>query len=371
MAGRFPRLRRGAKAHNISRRLAPALLVVVVVGASFLVIATTLNTSPAQPARPIVIASGSWEPYVGQDLADEGPVARVVVEALRSEGYSPTVSFSSWPLALDRTQRGEVFGTFPFVESEDRREQYYLSDPILPPFDYVLFYSKRQRSSPPEVETAADLQNLQVGLIDGYDVWPELDEAVDEFVPFDSRLDAFEALEKGDIDLLPESLLSGQALIAGPDLRSGSADFGWLRGEGEDDRLVRAKESLHFMMPRTPEARELMPRFNSALDAIKQTDLFTQAVDELNQGDGGQEVELVPADDTGVIELTDEDDGSTVLAPQGTEAKVLKWPDSFTEGGADAPESPSAVRVKILNGPSAGRVVDVGARSIRLSTPSQ
>lgn len=356
-----------AWAPTVPRRLVPVLVGVIVVGTVAMVVGSILSASPARPARPVTVASGPWAPFVGPDLADDGPVARIVTEALRTEGYSPTVSFSSWPLALDRTQRSEVLGSFPFIGSRDRHERYYLSDPILE-FEYVLFYSTRQWPSPPEVETADDLRGLRVGRAAGYDVWPELDDAVDEFVTFESSIDAFRALADGDIDLLPEGLLPGQAIIEGPDLRSGSADFGVL--EAGDDPLLASDETLHLMMPRTPEARRLMPRFNAALAAIKETDLFAQAVADLTPTPEGQTVELVPVDDRGLIELTDPTDDSTFLAPQGTEAVVLAWPDAFTEGDADGARRTPAVRVKVLNGPSAGRVVDVDARSIRLSTSS-
>lgn len=346
------------------RRLVPVVVAVVVVALLVVVVGGTLRSSPSHPPRPVAIASGSWPPFVGPDLPDDGPIARVITETLLSEGYAPTISFSSWPLALDQTRRAEVFGSFPFVGSDERHEDYYLSDPILE-FEYVLFYSARRSPSPPPVETADDLRDMRVGRIAGYDVWTELDDAVDEFVMFESSIDAFRALDAGEIDLLPEGLLPGRAVIEGPDLRAGSADFGVLDGRGNP--LLAATETLHFMMPRTPEAEQLMPRIDEALAAMKETDLFAQAVEELTSDTGaGQTVELVPVRDGGLVQLTDEAAGTTLLAPGGTEAMVLGWPDEFTEGTA-APPGATPVRVKILNGPAAGRVGTVDPRSIRLT----
>ena len=320
-----------------------------------------------RPARPVTVASGSWAPFVGPDLGDDAPIARIVSETLQREGFDPTITYSSWPLALERTERSEVFGTFPFISSAERRQDFLLSDPLIE-FEYVLFFNARARPAPPEVRTAADLDGLRIGKAAGYDVWPALEDAVDQFVTYGSSLEAFRALADGEIDLLPEGLLPGRALIRDPDLRADAADFEVLEAAGNP--LLSATETLHFMMPRTEEAARLMSRFDESLAVTKETSLYEDAVAALGTDTEGQTVELAPLDGQGAVEMIDQAAGSTLLAPRGTKALVLEWPEAYVQGAPSAPSQPLVVRAKVLNGPARGRVVLIDARAVRLPGPS-
>jgi ABC-type amino acid transport substrate-binding protein len=344
------------------RVLAPAaVLVAALVLAAGLVVGQ-LREPRASTPRPVLVASGSWAPFVGPDLPDGGPLVELVTEVLRSRGYSPEVGYTSWSQAERRARAGDAIGVFPLVGSAGRGEDLLRSDPLLD-FEYVLFYD---RSRPePLVTGPADLATLRVGRIAGYDYWPELESAVPAFVEYPSSLDAFRALARGEIDLLPEGLLSGNAVLADPALASDAQGFGYLDGP---EPLVRSTQGLYFMMPRTREADALLRDFDAGLADFRTTDAYAAIVGELTSGTSADPVSLVPAGSDGLVELRDADGTPVLLTPRGTRARVLEWPAAFLTGssGRPDPEKPVLVRVKLTNGPAVGRVFSVDARDLVL-----
>lgn len=340
------------------RTWGPVLVLSAVVVVSALIVAFGLRASPVSPSRPVPISSGSWAPFVGPDLPDGGPVTKLVVETLRRAGYSPEVSYTSWSLAEDQVTSGASLGVFPLVGSESRRSKLLLSDPIVD-FEYVLFYNRR--AGQPKISTAADLGALRVGGIAGYDYWDELESAVGDFVEYPSTLDGFQALAAGQIDLLAEGLLPGHAVLTSPEFPGDVSDFDHLRG---DSPLVHSVEGLYFMMADTKASAAVMARFNRELGRMRGSDEYQRIVADLEPSTD-QSVALAPAGASGLVELLDAAGEPVLLAPRGTRARVLEWPEPFTGTGGERPAR-VLVRVKVANGPARGRVLYVDARAIQL-----
>lgn len=340
------------------RTWGPLLALLVVVVVSVTVVAFGLRSTPTSPSRPVLVTSGSWAPFVGPELPDGGPIGKLVVDVLNRSGYTPDVRYTSWSLAEEQVTSGASNGVFPLVGSESRRAGLLLSDPLID-FEYVLFYDRREGE--PKISTAADLSALRVGGIAGYDYWAELEAAVSSFVPFDTALEGFQALAAGDIDVLAEGLLPGQAVLTGPAFAGDVGDFGYLQG---DNPLIRSVEGLHFMMADTAEAAVVMRKFNQALAQLRQTDEYKEIVDGLRTT-ASQQVTLVPIGGTGLVELLDDSGKLALLAPGGTRAQVLNWPAEFV-GAATTPPGRILVEVKISNGPAQGRVFHVDARALLL-----
>nr|WP_275585392.1 transporter substrate-binding domain-containing protein [Blastococcus saxobsidens] len=284
----------------------------------------------------------------------------MVTEVLRAQGYTPQVDFTSWSLAEKRAATGETIGAFPLVGSESRRSSLLLSEPLVE-FQYVLFYDRSRGE--PLVRTPDDLAGLRVGRIAGYDYWSELEDAVPGFVEYPTSTAAFRALADGEIDLLPEGLLSGRAVLDDPRFDPDPARFGHLPG---DDPLVRSTEGLYFVMPRTAEAAAVMRDFDAGLAALKGTDTYTRIVTGLTEGGADVEVLLEPVDDADLVELFAADGTPALVAPRGTRARVLSWPAPFVSAAGEATEG-LLVPVKLLNGPAQGRVFQVDARALALT----
>ncbi|WP_117212312.1 substrate-binding periplasmic protein [Allorhizocola rhizosphaerae] len=344
------------------RAWGPVLVLSAVVVVAAAVVVAGLRATPTSPARPMPVSSGSWAPFVGAELPDGGPLAKLVTETLRRSGYSPEITYTSWSLAEGQVSSGATLGVFPLVGSASRRANLLLSDRLLD-FEYVLFYNRR--SGEPRVESAADLSRLRVGGIAGYDYWPALESAVGDFVEFETSLDGFRALADGRVDVLAEGLLSGQAVLSGPAFAGDTGDFSHIKGDnraGSD--LVHSVEGLYFMMPNTPAGATVMERFNRELGKMRQTGEYERIVAELTPA-ATQGVTLTPIGETGLVELLDANGNLVLLAPQGTRAQVLAWPKEFTDSGTGAGER-VLIQVKVSNGPARGRVLYVDARAVQL-----
>ncbi|MGW4463050.1 substrate-binding periplasmic protein [Micromonospora sp. NPDC004704] len=340
------------------RSWVPALVLLGAVVVATGIVAVGLRGSPTAPSRAVLVSSGSWAPFVGPELPAGGPVTELVVEVLGRSGYSPEVRYTSWSLAEEQVSSGASIGAFPLVGSESRRAGLLLSDRLID-FEYVLFYNRR--SGTPKISSAADLHALRVGGIAGYDYWQDLESAVPEFVGFGSALEGFRALAEGRIDLLAEGLLSGRAVLTDPSFAEDADNFGHLQG---DNPLVHSVEGLYFMMAKTDEAAPVMAKFNTTLAKMRQSPEYEDIVAELEPSTV-PEVTLTPVGETGLVELLDQDGRTVLLAPKGTRARVLSWPEAFV-GTGTPPPARILVRVKVTNGPAQGRVVHVDARALLL-----
>lgn len=317
-----------------------------------------LRPWPASPSRPILISSGSWAPYVGPDLPQGGPLAELVTECLRRARYSPEVSYTSWSLAEDRVRTEASVGVFPLVSSQARRAEFLASEPLLE-FKYVLFFDRRRGT--PNITSPSDLTVLRVGGIAGYDYWSELEAAVGDFVEFESAMDGFRALANGEIDVLAEGLVSGQAVIVDPDFTGDAADFDYVRGDGP---LVQSVENLYFMTANTAAASKIMNEFNRELAELRRTGDYERIVAPLRPSTA-EEVELLPSESSGLVELLDSTGKVVLLAPRGTRARVIAWPDEFV-APSNAQSGPLLLQVKVTNGAARGRAMYVDARSVQL-----
>ncbi|WP_426246367.1 substrate-binding periplasmic protein [Nocardioides sp. LHG3406-4] len=340
------------------------MVLLVLVAVVVTVVATRLSAGPARPAKPVLVASGDWEPFVGPDLPDGGPVTRLVTEVLQRMGYAPEIGFTSWPLALQRTADTVVLGTFPFVGSDERREDFLLSAPLLD-VDYVLFVRTGERAS--EIDEPEDLRALDVAHVAGYDYWTELEAAVPQFVEYASKEAAFAALAAGDVDVVPEGLLSGNAVLASGDFVGDSNEIESLNVG--DNPLRGSTESLHLMLAPTDENRRLLAEFDRLLAEVRDSEFYDGVVQQVEGETADEEVILQPWRPGGHVVLRD-GAGRYVVTTTGTRARVLAWPAAFTEGAPRPPREVIRIQVKVLSGPLTGRILAVDARSLQLRGPS-
>lgn len=330
------------------RSLAAALTVAALVFTGFLVIAFAIRGDRPAPVRPVAVLSGEWEPFVGADLPDGGPVAAIMADILQQAGFSAHLAFASWGAVDQRTAEGSVFGGFPLVASADRLERMLASDPLLS-FDYVLF--ARAGSGLPA--SGGDLAALRVGGIAGYDYWDALAAAAGEIQRFDTTAEGFQALARGEIDLFAEGHTSGLVALRDPDLHLDASMFIAVPSQ---EPWARSTQSLHFMMPRRPASRDVLDRIDAAIAAVKKGPEYRQMLRAIGPGRGSETVVVRDAG-TGLVPLGNPDGGNAGFTVPGTRGVVLEWPAGMDGAAADGPDARALV--KLANGPNAGRIVTI------------
>lgn len=338
--------------------VSPLLLLVAVSVIGLGIVLTGIQPAPARPARPVLLASGTWAPFVDPSMPGGGPLAELVTLVFESNGYQPSVRHTSWSQALERTISGEMIGAFPMVASAARSADFVASDPLIS-FNYVLFFNRADGE--PSIETAGDLAGLRVAQIDGYDYWPELEASDAEFVNYPTSFEAFEALAAGKLDLVPEGVLSGQAILLSEGFSGDRAGFDYIRG---NDPIIGSSQGLHFMMPRSAASADLMAEFNDALAVIKHSEEYAAIAGGLSGALSRTEITLAGIADSDLPRLHAEDGTVVGMTPRGTRASVIEWPHEF---GGDTADVPILIKVKLLDGPSAGRVLYVNALAVTMA----
>lgn len=341
----------GRRSQHLRRRslgIAAAVCLLVFVGV--LVVLLGMRTSTPATVRPVAVLSGDWAPFSGEDLPGGGPMVEIMTDILQSAGFDPQVSFTTWGSAEERVAEGSAFGAFPLVSSENRRDRLLYSDSLMA-FDYVLFVRPGDAEAP---ASSADLADLRVGGIDGYDYWTELDAAVDDIIRYPSTAAGLLALAEGEIDVLAEGEIPGMTALADPHLAIDATDITVL---DVDERWARSTENLYFVMPRSDDAERALERLNVAIGHVKNTPEYTMRTAGLTST--GQDWVRLVNPEGGLVPL--QDAAGTVIgeSPVGVNGIVMQWPDDV--------DTSRRVQIKVGNGPFEARIVWVDMRLVEVT----
>lgn len=249
------------------------------------------SPTPVTKDQVITVATGDWPPYIMKDAdgqADRGPahgpLAAFVTEMFRLSGYKIKLKFYKWEEALDKVESGDALAAFPYAyeanipypknpnpEKKKRADRFWFTDSIFP-FAHVLYY-KRGNVRPAElarwVESDNPEKRYRLGRIEGYALWPKIIENVKEIsTPFTNIERAFEALDQGKIDLLPESPHVGAMFLRtrGPALHLNAKDFGhYWSPEGV---MAGSTLPLHVLTPRNRKGLQLRNQLNASIATL-------------------------------------------------------------------------------------------------------
>lgn len=314
-----------------------AVALVITLGVVF----TVIRTDPPDRSQPVQISTSEWLPYISPDLPDSGPVAALLAEVLGRMGYRPEYVFSTWPIAEQEVTGGATIGMAPVVVSEARDSFALYSDPLLE-FRYTLMGRKGEVLD--SLSHRTDLSGIRVGRIAGYQYWDELDDSGATFTEYPSSLAAFEAVRTGEIDVVAEGSLAGQAVLESADFDDDAS----LYGEAEpSSALTSSTQGLYLLMKDTPEGRRLQSQFNTALSQVRSTPEYAQITAPLEST--SQPVVLTAAQG-GSVRLFDAQGAPAGATPSGTSAVVAAWP-------GPSPNGSTLIEVKVLDGPLKGRLL--------------
>ncbi|MCP4163463.1 MAG: transporter substrate-binding domain-containing protein [Deltaproteobacteria bacterium] len=121
----------------------------------------------------IRIATLNWEPYVGEDLKEEGFLAHITREAFKRAGYKIEFLYRPWKRAVVKAEEGDFDGYFPAYFSKERMEKSYFTDKIISgPMGF--FKLKYRNITYKKIE---DLKPYRIGIVRGYVNTKEFDNA--------------------------------------------------------------------------------------------------------------------------------------------------------------------------------------------------
>ena len=142
-------------------------------------LALALASLPGLPASLLAIqdvrlTNGEWPPYTSEALPHGGLVTRLVTAAFMQEDIEARYGYFPWKRAYRYGMSGEWDGAVGWVPTEERRADYYFSEPVIY-VDSALFHLKGAAF---DWKTIDDLRAWRLGAAAGYSYGESWDSAV-------------------------------------------------------------------------------------------------------------------------------------------------------------------------------------------------
>jgi polar amino acid transport system substrate-binding protein len=226
---------------------------------------TTCATASVIP----LVTGNDYQPYTDKSLPNRGMVTEIVELAFKEMGYRPKIAFRPWKRAYAETKKGVFAGTFPYIKSEKRLNDFYFSNPIHT-MSIRIFVAA---DSP--IRTLEDLQRKRICIPLGYAVSKRFKQVI------------YDNMHKKETN--PSDLEGCLRMI-----RSGRKDFfiineinGWMMIQKTfhtkqyfrtlDD--VFEEETHHLIVSKTyPQGKQLIAEFNQGLEKLKEKGLLAEII---------------------------------------------------------------------------------------------
>lgn len=245
---------------------------------SVILILITVITNGYAEER-IRLASGEWYPYQSENLKYGGVVSRIVEEAYSSEGVTAEYGYFPWKRSYSYAENGEWDGTFLWFDTPERRDRFYISDPVID-IQYVFFHLKSYTF---DWKTIEDLKSVNIGSTLGYDLGEAFQKAeqsgtikVDR-VPEDEQ--NFKRLLASRIQIFPCDLEVGYAII--------QKIFPHDQAKLFTHHPIPLKAAPHHLLlsKKIERNKHLIELFNKGLKQLKASGKYEQYITESRRGE--------------------------------------------------------------------------------------
>ena len=209
------------------------------------------------------ITNGEWPPYLGKEEPGHGIASRIVTRAFERAGYNVEYEFYPWSRSLYLARNGQRDGTAAWIPSEQRRQDFYISDPVIV-IEYVFFHRAAMSF---EWKSVEDLANYRIGLTRDYDYGDVIERVRTQGIARTETVSAdklnFKKLLAGRIDLFPMDPVVGRRMINDLFSDARAKQLSW------NTRPLRT-DRLHLLLSRkVPANAERIEAFDQALRAMR------------------------------------------------------------------------------------------------------
>ncbi len=227
---------------------------------------------PVYPdSKNVSLATFNWEPFVGENLKDNGVVSKIVEEAFKRKGYDVTLKFIPWSIAVTHLKSRQYDAGYPALRDEETAKKFIFSNVIME--KKIGFYKKKNREI--SYTELKDLEPYKIGVVQSYVYSPEFENAT-----YLNKKDAqndrqnLQKLLKNQIDLALIDKTVAQNIL-NKDLSDGE------RESIEFMPHPLEVKTLHLIVsPALQNGRELIKNFNTGLDALKRDGTYKQILFE-------------------------------------------------------------------------------------------
>jgi polar amino acid transport system substrate-binding protein len=234
-------------------------------------VASGLPLRDGRAQDPLRLVTGQdYAPFADSRLPGGGLSVMLVRRIWEEAGRTVEIETLPWNRAYEAVVTGRRLGTFPFVETPQRKREMLFSTPL-----HVVPARLFARSDyRPGQETLEGLKRSRVCQPRGFALHPMIEDAVEAGtfarVAETTLVDCFRGLAAGAVDLVQANELLGNWMIR-------IAYLDPLRITPRDIGLPDS--ALHFLIARdTPKGEALMQAFNAALARLRQNGTLAEMV---------------------------------------------------------------------------------------------
>lgn len=220
-----------------------------------------LSCAGAAQAQTIKFVTGNnYFPFSHQRM-DGGGLATVYVRAVvEAMGITPEFEFMGWKEGYQAALVGQYVGTFPYIYSEERNDQFHYSDPIFSVRPYIFTTARKYGG----VGALKSLNGATLCVPKGWAVDGDLQELLDEgkikVLAGNSVVGCFKALRDGHVNAISIDRRLGTIAARTVD------KLYWYIAERMSD-----ESNPHYLIVsrRVPNGRAWLDRFNETLNRLQ------------------------------------------------------------------------------------------------------
>ncbi|MDE1243041.1 substrate-binding periplasmic protein [Vibrio aestuarianus] len=169
-----------------------------------------LSYSLAAQEMRVKFAIGEWAPYTSSSGNPNEKVAeQIVVKAFESQGYQVELDYFPWPRSLRLASQDKYDGSFPWMVSDSRQEQFLISVPFFT--QKIVFFSHKDVGF--TCSNAEDLKKYVIGATQDYQATNHLISLGVKLTIASTEEINFIKLSKKRIDAYPTGLIRGKYLL--------------------------------------------------------------------------------------------------------------------------------------------------------------
>ena len=136
----------------------------------------SLQSTAAEPAKTLQLASLEWLPFSGATLPDDGLSGAVITEVEKRLGNSVKVQYFEWKDAISKVEADASYaGYFPVYYTAERAETKCHLSQAIGKSETGIGYLKE---APVQWKKLADLASFKIGVVEGYANSADFDAAV-------------------------------------------------------------------------------------------------------------------------------------------------------------------------------------------------
>lgn len=214
----------------------------------------------------------NFPPYTGADLPKGGLATAIVTETFAKAGIRVELDYKPWKRGYEEAKRTTYLGTFPYVKSPDRLEDFHYSDPIFT-FERTLF----ERKHPVDSQWPGRMTGNRVCIPIGYEVPKTIEDMV-----IDGRLthinpSSMKACFKQLFHNRTDYVLSDRIL----GLSIATRFFGTGLQHLQAVAPAVTEQTAHLIVSkRHPDGAQTLAAFNAALQALRKDGTIDRLIAE-------------------------------------------------------------------------------------------